>query len=173
MALTDQQLADLRDLHADGCGRNEIARRIDAAPVMVSRAAERLGLTFDRSQMQAATAARLADLAELRSLLAMDLTHDAIRLRDQMWQPTTVYSFGGKENIYNDHTFNEAPAAEKRALMGTAGMAIDRSLKLAPAEASSNLDAAKSMLGNLGVALTEFVRTEDEQAEQSSDDGGV
>ncbi len=166
---------ELRDLHAQNYGRNRIAREMGVPPVMVSRTAEHLGLTFDRSKIQAATEARLADLAERRSLLAEDLLGDAEKLRAQMWEPTTVYSFGGAQNEYNDHTFDEAPPAEKRALMGTAGMAIDRSLKLVPAEESSNLDSAKSMLGSLGEALVAYTRQEDEQqaadAEQGLDGG--
>lgn len=165
----------IRELHALGYGRNRIAREIGQAPVSVSRTAEHLGLTFDRSKIQAATEARLADLAERRSLLAEDLLQDAEKLRAQLWQETTVYSFGGKDNTYEDHVFDEAPASEKRALMSTASMAIDRSLKLVPSEESSNLDSAKSMLGSLGEALVAFTRQEDEleaaEDEQSGDGG--
>jgi len=161
-----------RQLHAEGYGRNRLARELGFPPVKISRTAEYLGLTFDRSKVEAATKARLADLAERKSLLAEDLLGDAEKLRAQMWKPTTVYSFGGKDNTYEDHTFDEAPAAEKRALMSTAGMAIDRVLKLVPEQESSNLGEAKSMLGSLGEALTAFSRAADE-AEQADGDGGV
>lgn len=154
----------IRELHGLGYGRNRIAREIDRPPVMVSRTAEFLGLTFDRTRIQAATEARLADMAERRSILAEDLLSDAERLRAQLWQETTVYSFGGKDNTYEEHVFDEAPASEKRALMSTAAMAVDRSLKLVPAAEASNLDSAKSMLGSLGEALVAFTRAEDEQA---------
>jgi hypothetical protein len=161
---------DFRALHAQGLGRNAIAREMGIAPVVASRTAEYLGLTFDRSKIEAATRARLSDLAERRALLAEDLMSDAEKLRAQMWEPTTVYSFGGKDNTYEEHEFDQAPAAEKRALMSTAGMAIDRVLKLVPAEESSNLEGAKSMLGSLGEALSAFSRAADE-AEQVEDGG--
>jgi hypothetical protein len=164
---------ELRELHAQGLGRNAIAREMSVPPVMVSRTAEHLELTFDRSKVEAATKARLADLAERKALLAEALMGDAEKLRAQMWEPTTVYSFGGKDNTYEEHEFDEAPAAEKRALMSTAGMAIDRVVKLAPVEESSNLDGAKSMLGSLGEALAAFSRQEDErEAEQAGDGEG-
>jgi hypothetical protein len=163
----------IRELHTLGYGRNRIAREIGQAPVSVSRTAEHLGLTFDRSKVEAATKARLADLAERKSLLAEDLLGDAEKLRAQMWQPTTVYSFGGKDNTYEEHEFEEAPAAEKRALMSTAATAIDRVMKLLPEQESSNLDAAKSMLGSLGEALSAFSRGEDErEAEQAGEGNG-
>ncbi|MFD8839850.1 hypothetical protein [Streptomyces griseofuscus] len=164
---------ELRGLHAEGYGRNRIAREMGVPPVMVSRTAEHLGLTFDRSRIEAATKARLADLAERRALLAEDLMSDAEKLRAQMWESTTVYNFGGATNSYEEHVFDEAPAAEKRALMSTAATAIDRVLKLVPAEEASNLDSAKSMLGSLGEALAAFSRAEDErEAEQPADGGG-
>ncbi|WP_329376054.1 hypothetical protein [Streptomyces sp. NBC_01483] len=162
---------EFRDLHAQGYGRNRIAREMGIAPVVASRTAEHLGLTFDRSKIQAATEARLADLAERRSILAEDLIGDAEKLRAQMWQPAVIFSFGGKDNTYAEEHVSEPPSADKRALMSTAGMAIDRSLKLAPAEESSNLDSAKSMLGSLGDALVAFSRAEDEREDGQSSDG--
>lgn len=160
-----------RELHADGYGRNRIARELGFPPVQISRTAEVLGLSFDRSRIQQATEARLADLAERRSLLAEDLIADAEKLRQQMWESTTVYSFGGKDNTYEEHEFDEAPAAEKRALMSTAGVAIDKSLKLVPAEESTNLESAKSMLGGLAEALAAVSREQDAAEEQSASDG--
>jgi len=164
-----------RELHADGYGRNRIARELGFPPVQISRTAEYLELTFDRTRIQAATQARVADLAERRTILAELLMDDAEKLRAQMWEPTTVYSFGGKDNTYEDHVFDEAPAAEKRALMSTAATAIDRSLKLVPAETSSNLDGAKSMLGSLGEALAAFSRAEDERETEAQEaaEGGL
>lgn len=161
-----------RELHADGYGRNRLARELGFPAVQISRTAEYLGLTFDRSRIQAATEARLADLAERRAILAEDFTEAAEKCLKQMWQPTTVYSFGGKDNTYEEHEFPEAPAAEKRALMSTAATAVDRSLKLVPAEESSNLDSAKSMLGSLGEALSAFSRAEDEREAEQAGDGG-
>jgi hypothetical protein len=170
--ISEDRFDEFRALHAEGYGRNRIAREMGIAPVTASRTAEYLGLTFDRSKIEAATKARLADLAERRALLAEDLLEDAEKLRAQMWKPTIVYSFGGKDNTYEEHEFAEAPAAEKRALMSTAATAIDRVLKLVPAEESSNLDSAKSMLGSLGEALARYSREEDERESAEAEQAG-
>ncbi|MFD6656909.1 hypothetical protein ACFWEB_17415 [Streptomyces parvus] len=154
---------ELRELHAEGKGRNVIAREMGIATGVVSRTAEHLGLAFDRTAIQAATAARLADLAERRSVLAekfQDVAEDSL---ERIYKPTTVYAFGGSTNTYAEHTFSEAPATERRALVTAAGTATDRSLKLAPAEAASNLDGAKSMLGNLGNLLSAYSQQMDQQ----------
>lgn len=162
----------IRELHALGYGRNRIAREINRPPVMVSRTAEFLGLTFDRSRIEAATKARLADIAERKSLLAEDLLGDAEKLRKQLWEPAEVFAFGGKENTFNSEPVPEPPAADKRALMATAATAIDRMLKLLPPEDASNLDSAKSMLGSLGEALTAVSQAMDAQDAAEAEQAG-
>ncbi|WP_327335859.1 helix-turn-helix domain-containing protein [Streptomyces sp. NBC_01324] len=154
----------LRTLHAEGLGRNAIAREMGIAPAAVSRTAAHLGLTFDRSKIQAATTARLADLAERRSLLAEDLITDAEKLRAQIWQPHLYWDWGGKDHDYGDKLADEPTPGDKRALMGAAGMAIDRSLKLAPAEVSAGgEEEARSMLGNLFTGLAALANQDHEQ----------
>lgn len=160
---------ELRALHAQDLGRNAIAREMDIAAACVSRTAAHLGLSFDRSKIQAATQARLADLAERRSLLAEDLVGDAEKLRAQLWQPHLYWDWGGKDHDYDDKLADEPTPVDKRSLMGAAGMAIDKSLKLAPIEETSGLDSAKSMLGSLGQALTAFSRAEDERESEQAE----
>lgn len=167
--ISEDRFGEFRDLHSQGFGRNAIAREMSIAPVVASRTAEYLGLTFDRSQIQAATEARLADLAERRSLLAEDLMTDAEKLRAQMWQPAVVYAFGGKDNVYAEEPVSEPPPADKRALMATAATAIDRVLKLVPPEVSSGADDAKSMLGKLAEGIAAIVQQGDES--NGSEDG--
>ena len=151
--ISEDRFDEFRDLHEQGLGRNAIAREMGIAPVVASRTAEYLGLTFDRSRIQAATEARLADLADRRSRLAVDLIDDAEKLRAQMWQPAIIYSFGGKDNTYAEEHVPEPPSADKRALMSTAGMAIDRSLKLVPPIEEAGTDHAASMLDNLAAGI--------------------
>lgn len=105
-------------------------------------------------------------------MLAEDLLEDAERLRRKLWEPTVVYSFGGSANTYAEEHVSEPPPADKRALMATAATAIDRSLKLVPAEASSDLDSAKSMLGSLGEALARYSREEDERDASEAEQAG-
>ncbi|MFI9598925.1 hypothetical protein ACIHCX_03420 [Streptomyces sp. NPDC052043] len=161
---------ELRELHSQGLGRNAISREMGITNSVVSRTAAYLGLKFDRSKMRAATAARIADLEERRSLLAEDLVGDAEKLRSQMWEPQLYWDWGGKDHDYDEKLADQPTPADKRALMGAAGLAIDRSLKLAPAETSSDVEGAKSMLGSLGAALTAFSRGLDEQGEDGAAD---
>ena len=165
---SEDRFDEFRDLHALGYGRNRIAREMGIAPVVASRTAEYLGLTFDRSKIQAATEARLADLAERRSVLAEVLLDDAERLRAQLWQPTVVYAFGGKENVYSEEPVSEPPPADKRALMATAATAIDRSLKLVPPLEEAGADNAASMLDNLAAGIAALAAHNRQQAEDAA-----
>ncbi|WP_420032242.1 hypothetical protein ACN2WE_05110 [Streptomyces sp. cg28] len=148
---------EFRTLHAQGKGRNQISREMGITACVVSRTAQHLGLDFDRSKIQAATVARLADLAERRSLLAEDLVSDAEKLRAQIWEPHLYWDWGGKDHDYDEKLADQPTPGDKRALMGAAGMAIDRSLKLAPLEmATGGADDAKSMLGKLAQGIAEL-----------------
>lgn len=155
--VTDEERAEVRRLHAEGLGRNEIARTIGRGTRTVSVIAAALGLTFDRAAMtETATKVRQADLAERRTILAEALVDDAMRLTEQMWQPAKVFNFGGKENTYEVRDVPEPPADAKRALMLAAGQAIQRSIQLVPPVHSEGEEDARSVLGRVMTGLVDL-----------------
>lgn len=164
-----EEYDEIRRLHAAGHGRNEIARRMGRSTRWISATAAHLGLSFDRTATQEALKARLADLAERRQLLAEELQGDAEKLSAQMWEPAKIYNFGGKDNTYEERDVSEPPPVEKRALMGAAGLAIEKSLKLLPPATQSGEDDAKSMLGKMMAGLQQVW---DEQQNTGGDESG-
>ncbi|MFG3349511.1 helix-turn-helix domain-containing protein [Streptomyces sp. NPDC048018] len=132
--VTDEERARIRELHAQGLSRNAIARELDRSGRTISVQAAAMHLTFDRAATEAATAARKADLEEKRVILAEALTDDALRLTAQMWEPTTLHSFGGKDHTYAKKDIPEPLHADKRALMAAATAASAHSLRLVPVE---------------------------------------
>lgn len=128
--LTDDERQAIRDLHAQGHGCNEIARRIDRNPATVSRAAARLGLSFDRAETMAATQARRADAAAQRSKLMLEYLADARRLREQLWMEHEYIDHGGKEYVEVRWTQDEPSPTDKLKLMQASTLASDKSLKL-------------------------------------------
>lgn len=56
--LSTEERSRLKDLHAEGRGRNEIARDLDRSPGIVSKVAAQMGLAFDRSHTKKATAVK-------------------------------------------------------------------------------------------------------------------
>ncbi|WP_327169551.1 helix-turn-helix domain-containing protein [Streptomyces subrutilus] len=169
--LTPAEIEEIARLHAEGLGRNEIARRLGRGTRTVSVCCARLGLTFDRTATEAATAARFADLAEKRSILADALTDDALRLSAQVWEPTTMHSFGGKDHTYNSKELAEPLAVDKRALMSAATAAAAQSLRLVPPVTETGEDDARSMLGKVMSGLAAVWNEQQDQPAASEGDG--
>lgn len=155
MAVTPISTAQRRQvlaLHADGQGRNEIARTVGIALGSVTKIVSEAGLNFDRTATVAATAAAKADARARRAELGRLLLEDAHRLREQVWTPTTVFNFGGKDNTYEEHLMPKPPTGDLRNLMVIAATAIDKHLVLERHDASEP-DAAGSLLGALLTGL--------------------
>jgi hypothetical protein len=132
--VTDEDYQRVRELHAQGMGRNAIAREMDRAQRTVSVIAAELGLVFDVTMTEEATRHRVAQLADRRAMLAEALQDDAERLTEQLWQPSKVFRIGGAANKYVEKNVDEPPADAKKDLMAAAGIAIEKSLKLVPPE---------------------------------------
>ena len=119
---------------------------------------------------QAATAARKADLEALRVEEAYNCLLDAVRIREQMSEPGVVYSFGGKDNTYEERDVTEPPAGDKRALASAASMLYDRSLKLCPPTLDTGAEQARGMLGQLMTGLAAVYREQSESADEGAGD---
>lgn len=169
--VTDEDYRLVAELHAQRMGRNEIARTIGRAQRTVSVIAAELGLVFDTTMTEEATKHRVAQLAEKRTILADALVDDALKLTEQVWAPAVIYNFGGKDNTYEDREVNEPPALDKKNLMASAGIAIEKSLRLVPPADNSGTDDARSMVGQLITGLTAIHRAQQE-AEQATEDEG-
>lgn len=169
--VTPEEHQRIRELHAQGMGRNEIARTLGRAQRTISVFCAAEGLEFDCTWTEEATRHRMAQLAEKRTILAEALTDDALKLTEQVWQPSVIYNFGGKDNTYEYEEVPEPPADAKKNLMASAGIAIEKSLKLVPPAVDNGAEEARSMLGKLMTGLQAVYqeqRAADEEAEGES-----
>lgn len=156
--IDDNDRRRVRELHAAGKSRNDIAREIRRSPSTVSKiaAACEPPLSFDRAaEVAAATAVRTADLADRRAALARTLHNDAERLRAQLWQPTVYGEFAGKDGKWQQIHLDQPRFADQRQIIGATATAIQQSLRLAPVEGGEGSEQVRSMLGALGDALTQ------------------
>lgn len=151
--VTDAERQRVRELHAAGKGRNEIATELGRSGRTISEIAKGLGLSFARAaEVRAATEVRQADLADRRAALAQRLQDVAERELEKVNAPHTYFDWGGKDHDFDTYDAPEPTPADKRALMGVVATAIDRSLKLSPAEQDTEGLAAvdawlKGMMG--------------------------
>lgn len=151
----DKRAAILADIEA-GHGRNEIARRHDVGLATVSRLAAQEGITdaWDRSASQRATELREIDIRARQSELAALLMEDAHRLRRMIWEPVTVYKFGGKDNTLNSIDLDEPDFEGKRNLMTTIAIAVDK-IAVLTRDDSQGVAAVDAWLHSLGVGQTQ------------------
>ena len=167
--ITDTDRRRVRELHAAGKSRNEIAREISRSPSTVSKIAAEFDppLTFDRAeQVEVATRVRTADLAARRAALALALQNDAEQLRAQLFAPCTVGEFAGREGEWHTADLDRPRFGDQRQIIGAVQTAVNTSLRLAPAEGGENAEQVRSMLGALGEALQQA-------AADDPDDGGA
>lgn len=155
--VTDTDRERITDLHGRGLSRNAIARETGWAPATITAVCQDLALSFDRTATQQATAARKADAAVIRSELELQLLEDAQRLRAQIWSPHEYIAHGGKDFVETRWTQDEPSPLDKKHLMASAGMAVDRAIRLGELDKDDEVEAAKSMLvelfEKLGVAF--------------------
>lgn len=129
--------AQVAHLAADGLGRNAVARHLGVSRRAVDEAARAAGVTWDRSQSAAATAARLADVrADLADTFAdaADLAGDRliIALKADALDPSVL-----------------------RALATVAGISADKLLALGDRVQPAD-DHGDSLLARLSAGVSEW-----------------
>lgn len=147
--VTDLHRARVTDLHGRGFGRNAIARELGFSGATITTICQELGLDFDRAATKVAVNARKVDAAALRSELELQLLEDAQKLRAQIWQPHEYRDYGGKDFVLRKWTQDEPQPVDKLKLMQATGIAVDRAVRLGELDKADEVDAARSMLGQL------------------------
>ncbi|MFF4672299.1 helix-turn-helix domain-containing protein [Streptomyces sp. NPDC001279] len=151
--IDDKDRRKVRELHAAGKSRNEIARALKRSPSTVSKIATAQGLTFDRAaEVATATAVRKADLDARRTEMAATLHDVAEREIGRMTQPQLYFEWGGSMHTYAERMQPEPTPADRRTMMATAGAALDRSLKLVPPKTDPG-EQGRSVIGDLMAGL--------------------
>lgn len=150
----EKRAAILEDIQAGGTCRG-IAKKHDVSPDTVRRIAAEGEVkdAFARADTEKATRARVSDMAALRAQVAQKYLRKASELLDQMDDPHLVYSFGGKDNSYNEHVLERPPTGDLRNLMTASAVAVDKHLKIIAADTESGAAGAVSMLSGIADAL--------------------
>lgn len=147
----NDERARVRELHADGKSRNEIARELGRGVATITRIAKAEGLDFDREQTKQAVAAKRLDSKARRADLAALLLDDAHRLRKRLWEESKqiASSPAGPEVI----TLDLPPARDAKDFMYAVSGAVKSHTELEKLDSDTGASAAKAMLGALGEAL--------------------
>jgi hypothetical protein len=119
--LTDAERQEIIDLLPTGASARELAKRTGRSVDTISRIARSVGHEFGRTNLVRAREARSAYGAEARAELAAAAVEEISRLLGDMRKPHVAFSFGGKDNSYNERHFPEPDARSKRELAAAAG----------------------------------------------------
>ncbi|SCD46260.1 MULTISPECIES: helix-turn-helix domain-containing protein [unclassified Streptomyces] len=169
--VTDEERETVRQLHAEGLGRNAIAKQLSRSGRTITEIAGELGISFAAraGQVAAATEVRQADLADRRAAFATKLQDIAEREAAKINQPLLYWDWGGKEHDFDTHLAPEPTPADKRALMGTVATALDRSLKLVPPKDESGVEEGLALITQLMSGLAAVYKAQ--QQDQEADEG--
>ena len=153
--VTDADYQTLRTLHAAGLARNEIARRMGRSGQTISAMCGKLDppLRFERDATKLATEARKTDAAARRAALQVDMLAGAQKLLTQMFSPTKIYNFSGRDNSYNERQVDEPPFRDKRDLAAAIQALVAQSVRLAELDAGGNVEGAISLLDRVLTGL--------------------
>lgn len=105
--LTPDERQAIIDLLPTGKSCQQIAREVGRSPDTVSRIAKTEGHVFGHPNLARAHEARRAYGAERRAQRLVVLADRIDRILERMAEPHTAYNFGGKDNDYNERTFEE------------------------------------------------------------------
>lgn len=122
---TRQRIAELAR-SGESCA--SIARELGLSRSSVSTIARQMvsEQVFERSATKTATAARQTDIRASMASLAEKLTKTAHTLHDDLYRPSLVYAFGGRENDYNEHLLAQPDAKTRRELLTSIAIAVDK-----------------------------------------------
>ncbi|MCC4304220.1 MULTISPECIES: hypothetical protein [Rhodococcus] len=118
-------------------------------------------MEWDRATTAKAAEAVHVDNKARRVALEERLLVEAQKIMDQLWEPTVVFAFGGKDNTYEEHTLTQPTFGDQKAIVQTATTAIRESTRLHEMNAGQNTDHAKSMLVQMQEALLKAVEAEE------------
>lgn len=161
---TNEDTEKLLELHKLGKSASDIARTTGWSVGTISRRAAREGVTFDRSMMEVPIQANRMDIRVKREQLKEHLISDALKLREQLWEPYMVYNIGGSQNIYTEREMPQPPSADKAKLMNALTAAVSSYDRLEKLDADGGVAEAIGMIDRLrrgiDIAAKEIIKSE-------------
>lgn len=139
----------VKDLHAEGLSRNEIARRLKIPQESVSNIAKDAGLSFDRARTRAATQAKVDDARAARTEIILRLYGQSLAQLDRLDLPEHHIKEASAGKVV-EYTAKYLPAQDVKSLVTAIGTAAEKAVRLAAVDADTlNLPAVDAWLDHM------------------------
>lgn len=143
----------LTQLHGAGLSCNEIARRMDRNPSVISDKAKAGGLDFDAGNLQIANAVRSARAKELRQQIELEALEQSLQLlidRKSKKRKRIMRAERGAEEVVE---IDFMPSDDDRNLASMFNALTTQAVRLGQLDGDSGVESAKSMLGKLALQI--------------------
>ncbi|MFD7413520.1 helix-turn-helix domain-containing protein [Kitasatospora purpeofusca] len=169
--VTDADYQRIRELHAQGLGRNEIMKATGRGASVVSRLAREMGLQFTRGgEVATATAARQADNKARRGLAVQRLYDRVERIQDRLDEDDYRYQHVTHTGLVVTVTDEYPPAADEKHLASAVTGYLNAAARLEAIDAGDGADDARSMLGKIMTGLADVYREQQEADTEGAGD---
>jgi hypothetical protein len=115
--------------------------------------AKALGLSFARTVDIAVSAAIKIDARADRAQFRAEFMEDLKKLKAQMWTPSLVYSFGGKDNTFEEATLDQPAIADQYRLVQAINVGLNAIERLEKMDADVGISDAAGMLDRISEAI--------------------
>jgi hypothetical protein len=153
VTVTDTERTKIIAAIKAGDSSRTIAKRFGRSTNTIAKISKAAGVPFSRPGIETATRIRKLDNAARRAILEAGMLDDAIRLRAELFAPTTIHNFGGRDNTYASENIPQPTITGKRELASAIRTLTDGAANLAKANDNGGVDDAIGLLGQLGQAL--------------------
>jgi predicted DNA-binding protein YlxM (UPF0122 family) len=151
--ITEDDYELFRELYAQNLGRNEIARQMGISTGSVTNIARRQGVRFDTTETELAVESMRQQAAEARARLSLKMLRMAESLLEQVYEPATIGNFGGRNNTWSQVELDQPTDTAKRNLVQSAGVLLDRSLRLEEFDQHTGDEQVIGMLDGLELTI--------------------
>lgn len=169
-----QTVEQIIALHAEGLGRNEIARRTGVSFATVTAYCQEHGLTFDTSKSALAVAIQTVNLDQARKDLAAAMVLRAQESLEAFDAPATIVHYQPATDTTNggfrEHVLEVPTFADQQRIMTMAAIAFDKATRLTERGGGAN-EATIGLLDTFGDALREAADKLREETPLRSVDG--
>lgn len=151
--IPEEKRQEVRNLHAQGLTRNEIARQSGVSTYTVSRICDDAGLSFDRARTEAATKAKVVDAKARRADIIARLYDQSETILTRLESPHYKTLVKGERGKDLEVTLDFIPPADRRNDLTSIGITLDKAIALERVDTDNGSGAATSMLDKLAAQL--------------------